>query len=204
MAKKTIIQTSAAPAAIGAYSQAVGYGGLLFVSGQVGLDSHTGDIVEGGIDAQTRQAMRNVRAILEASGLDLSHVVAVRVQLRNMSDYHAMNAAYGGFFDENPPARTCNEVSRLPKEALVQIEVTAAAPAPVVQSEDASDAEDAEDAEAESNGESQEATSTDDAWGVIADSEPEVDAADGDEAQDDGGDDGDNDDGDGEEEKEEK
>ena len=93
MAKKTIIQTSAAPAAIGAYSQAVGYGGLLFVSGQVGLDSHTGDIVEGGIDAQTRQAMRNVRAILEASGLDLSHVVAVRVQLRNMSDYHAMNAA---------------------------------------------------------------------------------------------------------------
>ena len=163
MAKKTIIQTSAAPAAIGAYSQAVGYGGLLFVSGQVGLDSHTGNLVEGGIDAQTRQAMRNVRAILEASGLDLSHVVSVRVQLRNMSDYNAMNGAYGGFFDENPPARTCNEVSRLPKEALVQIEVVAAAPSP--------DAPVAKEEELEFS-----SSVTDDQWGVIADAGPDADS----------------------------
>ena len=133
MAKKTIIQTSAAPAAIGAFSQAVAYGGLLFVSGQIGVDAHTGDLVDGGVDAQTRQAMRNIRAILTASGLDLSHVLRVSIQLRNMSDYNTVNSAYGGFFDENPPARTCHEVSRLPKEALVQIEVVAAAPAPEAQ-----------------------------------------------------------------------
>ena len=113
MPKKTIIQTSAAPSAIGAFSQAVGYGGL----------------VGGGIEAQTRQCMENARAILDASGLGLGHVVRATIYLKNMADYHAVNAIYGGFFDENPPARTCVEVSRLPKDALIEIEVLAAAPA---------------------------------------------------------------------------
>lgn len=131
MHTKTIIQTNAAPAATGPYAQAVGYGGLLFVSAQVAIDPHTGGLLDADVAAQTRQVMLNLRAILHAAGLDLSHALRARVSLKNMSDLRAVDGAYGEFFDENPPARSVAEVNRLPEDALVSVELVAAAPQPV-------------------------------------------------------------------------
>jgi len=132
--KKTIVQTSQAPPAIGPFSQAVGFGGMLFLSGQTGVDPHLGHLVEGGVASQMRQVMKNIRAVLLASGLDLEHIVSASVYLKNMSDYRSINTVYGEFFDNNPPARTVVEVSRLPEDALVAVDAIAAvpqAPAPV-------------------------------------------------------------------------
>lgn len=131
MNKKTIIHTSQAPAAIGPYVQAVGYQGLLFLSGQVALDSHTGALLQGGVEEQTRLVMQNIQGIMGAAGLDMTHILRVTIYLKNMSDTHTVNDIYGEYFDEHPPARTTVEVSRLPHDALIQIEVMAAAPAQV-------------------------------------------------------------------------
>ena len=128
MSSKTIIQTTRAPAAIGPFSQAVGYGGLFFLSGQIALDPHTGEMAHGGIEAQTRQVMDNLGAVLEAAGLDFSHVLRATIYLKNMSDFSHVNDIYAGYFDENPPARATVEVSRLPKDALIEIDAIAAAP----------------------------------------------------------------------------
>lgn len=136
--KKTIVQTSQAPPAIGPFSQAVGFGEMLFLSGQTGVDPHLGHLVEGGVASQMRQVMKNIRAILIASGLDLEHIVSATVYLKNMADYRSINTVYGEFFDHNPPARTVVEVSRLPDDALVSVDAIAAVPrAPAPESVDA-------------------------------------------------------------------
>ena len=120
---KKIIATTNAPGAIGPYSQAVDCGAFLITSGQVPIDPATGDFVPGGIAEQTRQSLTNVKAILEAAGLTMDHVVKTTVFLQDMGDFAAMNAVYAEFFTEgNYPARSAVEVAKLPKGALVEIE----------------------------------------------------------------------------------
>lgn len=126
--KKFIIDTNNAPRAIGPYSQAVGFNGLLFVSGQIPVDPVSGEVSKGGIEAQTRLAMNNLQAVLMAAGLDFSHVLKVTLYLRNMNDYELVNDVYSLFFDHSPPARVCVEVSRLPQDVLVEVDAIAAAP----------------------------------------------------------------------------
>jgi len=126
--EKIIVRTENAPQAIGPYSQAVGYNGLYFVSGQIPLDPASGELVEGGVEIQTRQVMANLEAVLAAAGLDFTHVLRATIYLKNMQDFQKVNTIYGAFFDENPPARACVEVSRLPKDVLVEIDVIAASP----------------------------------------------------------------------------
>ena len=120
---KNVISTTNAPAAIGPYSQAIDCGAFLITSGQVPFDPATGVIVEGGIEEQTRQSLKNVKAILEAAGLTMDNVVKTTVFLQNMGDFAAMNAVYAEFFTEGQyPARSAVEVAALPKGALVEIE----------------------------------------------------------------------------------
>jgi 2-iminobutanoate/2-iminopropanoate deaminase len=126
---KTAIHTKDAPAALGPYSQAVRTGNFLFTSGQVALDPTTGQLVSGGIEAQTHRALQNLQAVLAAAGLDLSRAVKTTVFLKDMNDFAAMNSVYAGYFQKEgipAPARTTVEVARLPKDALVEIEVIAA------------------------------------------------------------------------------
>ena len=123
---KKIIATGNAPAAIGPYSQAIDCGSFLVTSGQVPFDPATGVIVEGGIEEQTRQSLNNVKAILEAAGLTMDNVVKTTVFLSDMNNFAAMNGVYAEFFTEGKyPARSAVEVARLPKDALVEIEVIA-------------------------------------------------------------------------------
>lgn len=123
---KEIIQTQKAPAAIGPYSQAVKTGGLLFTSGQIPLDPVSGIVVEGGIVPQTKRVMENLKAILEAAGLTFSSIIKTTVYLQNMDDFKVMNEVYGEYFVTQPPARAAVQVSRLPKDVLIEIEVIAA------------------------------------------------------------------------------
>ena len=128
MTDKKAISTKNAPAAIGPYSQAVRVGDFLYSSGQVALDPGTGVLVEGGIEAQTTRVLENLKAVLEAAGIDLIHVVKTTVFLKNMGDFAAMNAIYAKYFAPEgvvAPARSTVEVARLPKDALVEIEVIA-------------------------------------------------------------------------------
>jgi 2-iminobutanoate/2-iminopropanoate deaminase len=128
MGTKVIVETDKAPRAIGPYSQAVGYNGLLFLSGQIALDPQTQELIEGGVEAQTARVMANLSAVLDARGLDFSHVIRTTIFLKNMTDFDKVNAIYGRFFDQNPPARATVEVSRLPKDVLVEIDMIAAVP----------------------------------------------------------------------------
>ena len=123
---KIAISTTDAPAAIGPYSQAVQVGDLLFASGQVGLDTATGQIVDGGIVEQTKRVFENIKAVLGAAGADLSQVVKTTVFLKNMSDFGAMNEIYATYLAPSgvvPPARSTVAVAALPKDALVEVEV---------------------------------------------------------------------------------
>ena len=120
-----IISTQKAPAAIGPYSQAIMAGNMLFTSGQLGLEPETGILPEG-IEAQTKQSLQNIRAILEEAGLQKTDVIKTVVYLKNMSDFAAVNAIYADFFGDHKPARSCVEVAGLPKGGLVEIEVVAA------------------------------------------------------------------------------
>nr|WP_326126800.1 RidA family protein [uncultured Oscillibacter sp.] len=123
---KTIISTDRAPAAIGPYAQAVRTGGLVITSGQLPIDPATGAFPEG-IQAQTRQSLTNVKAILEEAGLTMDAVLKTTVFLSDMNNFGAMNEVYASFFTEGSyPARSAVEVARLPKDALVEIEVIAA------------------------------------------------------------------------------
>lgn len=129
MPNRSAISTTAAPAALGPYSQAIRSGDLLFASGQIALDPKSGNIVPGGIVEQTRRVLDNVKAVLAAAGLAPSHVVKTTVFLKNIGDFAAMNEVYGTYFAHEgapPPARSTVEVARLPKDALVEIEVIAA------------------------------------------------------------------------------
>lgn len=121
------IHTEKAPAAIGPYSQAVDSGaGFVFVSGQLPIDPATGAFPEGGIQAQTRQSLKNAASILEAAGLSLKNVVKTTVFLSDMTDFAAMNEVYADFFSAPFPARSAVAVKTLPKGALVEIECIAA------------------------------------------------------------------------------
>jgi 2-iminobutanoate/2-iminopropanoate deaminase len=122
---RTTIKTSAAPGAVGPYVQGVRAGRLLFVSGQVALDPATGVLVSGGIEDQTRRSMENLAAILEAGGSGLDRVVKATVYLTDLDAFDAMNRIYAGFFPGEKPARVCVEVSRLPRNALVEIDAIA-------------------------------------------------------------------------------
>ena len=123
---KQIVNTDKAPAAIGPYSQAIEVNGMVFTSGQLPLNPATGAFPEG-IAEQTRQSLTNVKAILEQAGLTMDSVVKTTVFLSDMNNFGAMNEVYATFFSEgNFPARSAVEVARLPKDALVEIEVTAA------------------------------------------------------------------------------
>lgn len=125
---KTVVSTSSAPAAIGPYSQAVRVGDFVYTSGQVALDPVTGQIVSGGIAEQTTRVLENLKAVLEAAGSSLAGVVKTVVFLKDMNDFAAMNAIYGRYFAPEgivAPARSTVEVARLPKDALVEIEVIA-------------------------------------------------------------------------------
>ena len=121
---KEVIFTEKAPKAIGPYSQAQKVGDLLFTSGQIPLNPSTGELVTE-IKAATKQSLENIKAILEAAGTSLENVVKTVVYIKNMNDFGDVNEVYGEYFKENAPARSCVEVARLPKDALVEIEAIA-------------------------------------------------------------------------------
>ncbi|MDF2947890.1 MAG: endoribonuclease [Bacillales bacterium] len=119
-----IINTTNAPSAIGPYSQAVQVGDFLFCSGQIALNKN-GSLVEGGIAKQTHQVFNNINAILLEANLELENVVKTTVFLSNMNDFSEVNEIYSSYFKEHKPARSCVEVSRLPKDVLIEIEIIA-------------------------------------------------------------------------------
>ncbi len=120
-----IIHTDGAPAAVGPYSQAVRAGEFLFVSGQVGIDPRTGSMVDGGLEEQVHQVLRNIAAILGEAGGGLHSIVKTTVMLQSMDDFRTMNEVYKTYFSDDPPARAAFEVGRLPLGALVEIEAIA-------------------------------------------------------------------------------
>jgi len=123
---KRIIQTTNAPSAIGPYSQAIEINGTLYISGQIPLDPQTMKIVEGGIQEQTEQILRNIGAILHEAGYEYSDVVKSTCLLSDMANFKAMNEVYGRFYAENPPARAAFAVKELPMGVLIEIETIAA------------------------------------------------------------------------------
>ena len=123
--KKEIVKSDKAPAALGPYSVAVKAGHVVFTAGQLGIDPSSGNFVEGGIEEQTRQALENIKAVLEAAGTKMSKVVKTTVFLLDMNDFGAMNGVYGEYFTKKFPARSAVQVSRLPKDGLVEIEAIA-------------------------------------------------------------------------------
>jgi len=126
--KKQVVVTDNAPKAIGPYSAGVSTGELVFTAGQLGMDPSSGELVEGGIQAQTRQALTNLKAVLEAASSGLEYVVKTTVFLGDISEFGLMNEVYGQFFTENFPARSAFQVAALPKGARVEIEAIALIP----------------------------------------------------------------------------
>ncbi|MDL0420111.1 RidA family protein [Caldibacillus thermoamylovorans] len=120
------IHTEHAPQAIGPYSQGIEAGNFIFLSGQIPVDPETNEIIEGDIVAQTNQVMRNIQAILASIGLTLNHIVKTTIFLKNMDEFILVNEAYAKHFGEHRPARSTVEVSRLPKNVSIEIEVIAA------------------------------------------------------------------------------
>ncbi len=125
MTAKTKITTEQAPRAIGPYSQAIKAGGMVFCSGQIPLDPHTGEIVGHGIEEQMRRALENLKVVLGAAGSSLEQVVKTTIYVKNMEDFPAVNKIYADYFTSDYPARSVVEVSRLPKDVLVEIEAIA-------------------------------------------------------------------------------
>jgi len=120
--KREVVFTELAPKPVGPYSVAIKQGNLVFTAGQIGLDPLTNEIVAGGVEAETRQVLTNLKHILEAAGSSLDHVLKTTVFLRDMGDFAAMNAVYATFFTKEPPARSTIAVAALPKGAAVEIE----------------------------------------------------------------------------------
>lgn len=121
-----IISTSSAPAAVGPYAQAVAVGGMVFLSGQLPIDPETGDFPPGGVQAQARQCLENIKAVLQKSGLSMDHIVKTTVFLQDMKDFSAMNEVYASYFSQGHfPARSAVQVAALPKQALIEIEAVA-------------------------------------------------------------------------------
>jgi 2-iminobutanoate/2-iminopropanoate deaminase len=123
---KTVIATDLAPKAIGPYSQAVVLNGFAFLSGQIPLDPATGQLVDGDVAAQTGRVLENLKAVLEAAGSSLDHVLKTTVFLSDMGDFPKLNEVYGRYFTANQPARSTVQVARLPRDVKVEIEVIAA------------------------------------------------------------------------------
>ena len=123
--KRQIINTTEAPSAIGPYSQAVLAGELLFVSGQIPIDPASGELVQGGVEAETRQVMSNLKAILEAAGSSLEKVVKATLFIADMNEFGTINEIYAEYFQAAPPARACVEVARLPRDVQIEIEAVA-------------------------------------------------------------------------------
>jgi len=124
---REVIATNDGPKAIGPYSQAIKANGFVFLSGQIALDPATQQLIEGDVSAQTERVLQNLSGILQAAGSSLGQVMKTTVFLKNMSDFTAMNEAYGRHFTQAPPARSTVEVARLPKDVLVEIDVIALA-----------------------------------------------------------------------------
>ena len=124
---REVIATEQAPQAIGPYSQAIRAQGLIFTSGQIAIDPATAQIIAGDVSAQTDRVLKNLAAILQASGSSLEKVLRCTVFLKNMGDFAAMNEVYGRYFNQAPPARSTVEVARLPKDATIEIDVIALA-----------------------------------------------------------------------------
>ena len=122
---KEVIKTEKAPAAIGPYSQGIRSGNLVFTSGQLPIDMSSGNLVQDDIKKATAASLENVKAILEASGADLSKVIKVVIFLKDMNDFVPMNEVYAQYFIDAQPARSCVQVARLPKDALIEIEAIA-------------------------------------------------------------------------------
>lgn len=123
---KEVVHTDRGPKPIGPYSQAVKAGGFIYLSGQVALDPKTGELTGSEIRQQTERTLENVKGVLEAAGTNLHHVVKTTVFLKDMNDFAAMNEVYARYFTAAPPARSTVQVSRLPKDALLEIEVIGA------------------------------------------------------------------------------
>ncbi|EUC67050.1 endoribonuclease L-PSP protein [Rhizoctonia solani AG-3 Rhs1AP] len=123
----SVVSTPDAPSAIGPYSQAIKAGGFVFASGCIPLVPATMQVVEGGVEQQTKQALANLKAVVTASGSEVNKVVKTTVFLKDMNDFVAMNQVYADFFGEHKPARSAVEVARLPKDVLVEIECVALA-----------------------------------------------------------------------------
>ena len=121
----TVIATEKAPAAVGAYSQAIAEGNLVFTSGQLGLDPASGELQEG-VEAQAKQAMDNLGAVLQAAGASYGTIVKTMIFLADIADFAVVNEIYAGYFEQDPPARSCVQVAALPKGAQVEIECIAA------------------------------------------------------------------------------
>jgi len=124
---REVIATNQAPQAIGPYSQAIRAQGLILTSGQIAIDPATQQVIAGDVSAQTDRVLKNLAAVLQASGSTLEKVLRCTVFLKNMGDFAAMNEVYGRYFKQAPPARSTVEVSRLPKDVLVEIDVIALA-----------------------------------------------------------------------------
>jgi len=124
--QKQVVVAENAPKAIGPYSAGIKIGNFVYTAGQLGIDPATGDFVEGGVEAETRQALQNLKAVLEAAGTSLENVVKTTVFLRDMNEFAAMNGVYAQFFTANYPARSAVQVARLPKDGTVEIEAIAA------------------------------------------------------------------------------
>lgn len=125
MTERMVIACSGAPAAIGPYSQAIRAGGLVFVSGQIPLDPETGQVVAGGIAAQTERSLASLRAVLEAAGSSLTRVVKTTVFLTDLADFAEVNAVYARYFPQAPPARATVQVAALPRGVGIEIEAVA-------------------------------------------------------------------------------
>ena len=123
--ERRVIETAAAPAAIGPYSQAIQVGTTLYLAGQIGLDPDSGEMVDGGIEAETHQVMHNLGAVLDAAGFGFEDVVLSQVYLADLDEFAAMNAVYGSYFGEAAPARATVEVARIPRDARVEIVLVA-------------------------------------------------------------------------------
>lgn len=122
---KNVIYSPDAPAPIGPYSQGMQAGNTYYFSGQIAIDPATGHVVSGGIEAETRQVMKNIGALLIAAGLDFGHIVKTSIFLKDMSDFAVVNAIYGEYFSANFPARETVQVAMLPKDVMVEISVIA-------------------------------------------------------------------------------
>ena len=126
--KREAVRTDRAPKAIGPYEQALKVDGWVFTSGQIPLDPKTGAMVDGGIGAQTRQVLDNLRAVLEAAGTSMSRVVKTTVYMTNLADFQKMNEVYAEYFPQDKPARSTVGVAALPRGAMIEIDVVAQAP----------------------------------------------------------------------------